>query len=316
MNGIVKKEHAEVADSMLATSKAADLRAMKGVEAAPSRQPEPQDKLCQTAASSGSKPHTVKSAGASILWPYPFWIAHRGAGKLAPENTLAAFRLGARHGYRMFECDVKLSADGVPFLMHDAMLTRTTNARKKLAAHASETGGDLAWAELSQLDAGSWHSRTYAGEPLPTLENAARWCLANGHALNIEIKPTPGVERRTGDVVAALALRLWHGATVAPLLTSFSPDALQGARDGAPGLPRGLLLDALPDGWLERALMLDCAAVVCHHALWDSASVSAVHAAALRALSYTVNDEAAAQRLVELATDGIITDRVDLFSPA
>ena len=59
-------------------------------------------------------------------WPYPFWIAHRGAGKLAPENTLAAFRLGAQHGYQAFECDVKLSADGVPFLLHDAKLERTT----------------------------------------------------------------------------------------------------------------------------------------------------------------------------------------------
>ena len=57
-------------------------------------------------------------------WPYPRWVAHRGAGKLAPENTLAAFRLGASHGYRMFECDAKLSADGVVFLMHDATLTR------------------------------------------------------------------------------------------------------------------------------------------------------------------------------------------------
>ena len=53
-------------------------------------------------------------------WPYPRWIAHRGAGKLAPENTLAAFRMGAQYGYRMFECDAKLSSDGVPFLMHDA----------------------------------------------------------------------------------------------------------------------------------------------------------------------------------------------------
>ena len=58
-------------------------------------------------------------------WPYPRWIAHRGAGTLAPENTLAAFRLGASHGYRMFECDVKLSSDGVPFLLHDDTLTRT-----------------------------------------------------------------------------------------------------------------------------------------------------------------------------------------------
>ena len=64
-------------------------------------------------------------------WPYPRWIAHRGAGKLAPENTLAAFRLGAAHGYRMFECDVKLAADGVPFRMHDASLARSTNAREQ-----------------------------------------------------------------------------------------------------------------------------------------------------------------------------------------
>ena len=58
------------------------------------------------------------------------WIAHRGAGKLAPENTLAAFRLGASHGYRAFECDVKLSADGVPFLLHDATLDRTTDGQR------------------------------------------------------------------------------------------------------------------------------------------------------------------------------------------
>ena len=290
---------------------------VESLETSPPYQQGPRDRLCQTAGaaapSEGSEPHAVRSLGASILWPYPFWIAHRGAGKLAPENTLGAFRLGAQHGYRMFECDVKLSADGVPFLMHDATLARTTNAREKLAS--SETGGNLVWAELSQLDAGSWHSRAYAGEPLPTLENVARWCLANGHAINIEIKPTPGTERHTGGVVAAHALRLWQGARVAPLLTSFSPDALQGAQNGAPGLPRGLLLDTLPSGWLESALALGCVAVVCNHALWDSANVKQAHDAGLRALSYTVNDAPAARRLTELGTDGIITDRVDLFSP-
>ena len=71
----------------------------------------------------------ASNLGATAPWPYPFWIAHRGAGKLAPENTLAAFRLGAQHGYRMFECDAKLSADGVPFLMHDATLERTTSGQ-------------------------------------------------------------------------------------------------------------------------------------------------------------------------------------------
>ncbi len=250
-----------------------------------------------------------------MSWPYPFWIAHRGAGRLAPENTLAAFRLGASHGYRMFECDAKLSADGVVFLMHDSTLERTTNAPQLFDPGASGVGGDHPWSALSQLDAGGWHSRAYAGEPLPTLDNVARFCLRNGYFLNIEIKPTPGVERRTGEVVAREAARLWAGAQAPPLLTSFRPEALQGAQAVAPHLPRGLLLDTLWTGWMEAALSLGCAAIVCNHALWDRGSVAQVHGAGLRCLSYTVNDEWAAQRLLALETDGIITDRVDLFAP-
>jgi glycerophosphoryl diester phosphodiesterase len=227
---------------------------------------------------------------------------------LAPENTLAAFRLGAQHGYRMFECDAKLSADGVVFLMHDATLERTTSGHG--------IGGDLPWSELSRLDAGGWHSRAYAGEPLATLENLARFCRHNGYFLNIEIKPTPGVEQRTGEVVAAEAARLWADAAVPPLLTSFRPEALAGARSTARHLPRGLLLDTLWDGWLDVARQLDCVAIVCNYALWNADTVAQVHGAGMRCLSYTVNDESVAQHLLRLGTDGIITDRVDLFSAA
>ena len=241
-------------------------------------------------------------------WPYPRWVAHRGAGKLAPENTLAAFRLGASYGYRMFECDAKLSADGVPFLLHDATLERTTNG--------SGTAGDKPWSELSQLDAGGWHSRAYAGEPLPTMEAIARYCIRNGWFLNIEIKPTPGFEEHTGEVVAAQAQRLWAGVAVPPLLTSFRPEALVGAQRAAPKLPRGLLLDTLWKGWLETALTLDCVAIVCHQDLWDASSVMQARSAGFRCLSYTVNDEWSAQRLIALDIDGLITDRVDLFPPA
>jgi len=159
-------------------------------------------------------------------WPYPKRCAHRGAGKLAPENTLASLRLGHSHGYRMAEVDVKLSADGVPFLLHDTTLERTTSGHGRADA--------LTWRELSRLDAGSWHSAPYAGEPLPTLSAVARWCRANGVALNIEIKPTPGRERETGAAVALDAAALWKGSDVPPLLSSFSATALarpvQGAR--------------------------------------------------------------------------------------
>ncbi len=99
-------------------------------------------------------------------WPYPLWIAHRGAGRLAPENTHAAFRVGASHGYRAFECDVKLSSDGVPFLLSDSTLERMTRERG--------TAGDRPWNELSRLDAGGWHSRAFAGVPIPSLDAVAR----------------------------------------------------------------------------------------------------------------------------------------------
>ena len=240
-------------------------------------------------------------------WPYPFWVAHRGAGKLAPENTLAAFRLGARHGYRMFECDAKLSADGTVFLLHDATLERTTDGQG--------AAGALGWAELSQLDAGSWHSRQYAGEPLCNLQALARFCLASGHALNIEIKPSPGTEYLTGQTVAVQAERLWAQAQRPPLLSSFQPESLAGALHSAPRLPRALLLDSWWEGWLQTATRLQCCAIVARHPLLDAQTLGEVRRAGLRCLSYTVNEAEQAQALQALGLDGIITDRVDLFAP-
>lgn len=241
-------------------------------------------------------------------WPYPRWIAHRGAGLLAPENTLAAFRVGAAYGYRAFECDVKLSADGVPFLLHDATLERTTNGSGRAA--------DLAWDALSQLDAGSWHGRTHAGEPPPTLRAVAAFVRANGHVLNIEIKPTPGDELPTGRTVGQHAAALWAGSAVPPLLSSFRPEALLGVRESAPELPRALLLDTLWDGWFDIAVALGCVAVVANHELMHAPLREQLRGAGLRALCYTVNDVADAERLLALDIDGLITDAVDRFSPA
>ena len=251
---------------------------------------------------------TLNTAPLLKTWPYPKWIAHRGAGTLAPENTLAAFRKGAEYGYRMFECDSKLSADDVVFLMHDANLHRTTNGQG--------IGGEVSWQQLSQLDAGSWHSRHFSGEPLPTLTNLAQYCIRNRYFLNIEIKPTLGVEFKTGEIVAQQAALLWQHEEVPPLLTSFQVDSLKGAQQAAPHLPRGLLLHQLPEAWLDIAKSLGCSAVVCQYALWTTEMVASVHSAGMRCLSYTVNDEWATQHLMALGTDGIITDRVDAFSPA
>jgi len=240
-------------------------------------------------------------------WPYPLWVAHRGAGKLAPENTLAAFRVGASHGYRAFECDVKLSADGLTFLLHDATLERTTTAQGK--------AGERSWSELSRIDAGAWHSRAFAGEPIPSLDAVAHYCIRNGFALNIEIKPTPGENIETGRVVAIDAERLWSGVTVKPLLSSFQPDALAAAQAAVPTLPRALLLDELRSGWFDEAKNLACVAEVANHKLLDAGVIAQIHAAGMRSLCYTVNETADAQRLLAAGIDGLITDAVDRFSP-
>jgi glycerophosphoryl diester phosphodiesterase len=241
------------------------------------------------------------------LWRLPRWIAHRGAGKLAPENTLAAFRVGASYGYRAFECDVKLSQDGVPFLLHDDTLDRTTSS-KGLA-------GDAPWRDLSQLDAGAWHSPGFAGEPVPTLRAILNYVQKNDFALNLEIKPTTGLELLTGQRVGEACARLWPAHAGRLLFSSFKPESLQGAQQTAPQTPRALLLDKLWPGWWDVAQTLACVAVVTNYKLMDDALVSRLHEAQLKALCYTVNDVVEVQRLTQLGVDGIITDAVDRFAP-
>lgn len=247
-------------------------------------------------------------------WPYPRWIAHRGAGTLAPENTLTAFRLGYQYGYRMFECDAKLSHDGVVFLLHDSTLTRTTNAARAWGEHTSAIASDHAFSALAQLDAGGWHAATFAGEPLPTLASIAHFCIAHQALLNIEIKPTEGQEAATGHAVAALAQQLWQGHTPA-LLSSFDTAALACAQATAPAVPRALLLEAWRDSMWHEATDLACVALVCHHSLWTAETIARTQALGMRALCYTVNTASKAAQLLDWGIDGIITDRVDVFDP-
>ncbi|HWV05154.1 glycerophosphodiester phosphodiesterase [Ralstonia sp.] len=250
----------------------------------------------------------MTGAHALPAWPYLRAIAHRGAGKLAPENTLAAFRHGASFGYRMFEFDVKLSGDGASVLLHDATLDRTTNGAGRLDA--------LTLGQIAQLDAGSWHSPAYAGEPVPTLAAIARYLRANNFLANIEIKPVPGAEWRTGAAVALDARTLWAGADVPPLLSSFSEEALAAAREAAPELPRALLLDKLPADWLDRLRALDCVALDANHRELTPEIIDEAHAAGFRVCCYTVNDLDRAQVLWSAGLDGLITDWVDRISPA
>lgn len=242
-------------------------------------------------------------------WPYPRLCAHRGAGKLAPENTLTAMRVGHAHGYRMVEFDVKLSADNIAFLLHDSTLERTTSGRGRADA--------MPWRELARLDAGGWHSAKFAGEMLPTLAAIARWARAHETRCNIEIKPTPGRERETGAAVALDAVALWRDAEVMPLLSSFSPEALVAARDAlrdaGASVPLALLMDELPDDWLARLAAVHCTALDVNHRYLTGEVVATAHGHGYRVACYTPNDPARVSELLAFGVDTVITDAIDVI---
>lgn len=237
-------------------------------------------------------------------WPYPRIVAHRGGGTLAPENTLAGFDTGARLGLRMAECDAKLSADNVVFLLHDDTVDRTSNGHGAAAA--------MSYQSIAALDAGAWFSPAFAGESMPTLEAVARRCAERHMAINIEIKPCPGRDAETGRIVAAQAAVLWRGQT-APLLSSFSYAALAAAASAAPGLPRGLLFEAVPPDWREQCESLACVSLHASHRHLSAELVAQIKAAGLYLLAYTVNEPDRARELARWGVDAICTDRIDLI---
>lgn len=230
----------------------------------------------------------------SSAWPYPLWIAHRGAGLLAPENTLAAFRLGASHGYRAFECDVKLSADGVPFLLHDATLERTTSGRGRVA--------DLAMAELARLDAGSWRDAVWCDQHVPELGEAL--ALARGRLrLNLELKPDGRPEAMLDELLRQLA-RFEMAAEC--VVTSFDADLVDELKARAPQVAAGYIFGRgeLP-GWAFSAKVEVLSA---EQSLVDAAFCEFATAAGKSVHVWTVDEPVAMRHFADLGVDAVITN--------
>lgn len=239
-------------------------------------------------------------------WPYPRIVAHRGGGKLAPENTLAAIDCGHYYGHTMIEFDAKISADQQIFLLHDDTLTRTSSTQG--------VAGDLTWDRLKQLDAGTWFSNKFRGEKLPLLSEVAERCRRYGLLANIEIKPTTGLEALTGTLVARAAAEYWQEMTM-PLLSSFSRQALQAAQQEQPDLPRGYLMHEWQDDWLRTTQQLECVSLHLNYRLLTPTRIHQIKQAGLRILAYTVNDPCNALELLEQGVDMLCTDRIDLIGP-
>lgn len=250
-------------------------------------------------------------------WPYARVLAHRGGGALAPENTIAAIREGLARGFHAIEFDAMLAADEVPVLIHDDTLERTTSGSGEVARRTA--------AQLAQLDAGRWFSEKFTREPVPTFASAVSFCRANDIWINIEIKPATGFDAQTGDVVARQTARLYADAIRAggdragsiearvPLFSSFSEIALVAARAAAPDVPRGWLIDRVPDDWPARMEAFGCVALHTNHRHLTLALARAIRAAGYWLFCYTVNDPARAAELFAWGVDAFCTDRIDLI---
>ncbi len=244
---------------------------------------------------------------ARSTWPYPRIIAHRGGGVLAPENTLAALEVARNLGFEGVEFDVKLSEDGTPILMHDDTLDRTTDGHGPVA--------DYAYQEIAELDAGGWFGNEFIGEPVPAFAAATALCQQAGLWANVEIKPSPGRERETGEAVARMARLLWSRTDLPPLLSSFSAIALEAAAVEAPDLPRALLVAEAPVNWQAQMQRLQCVSLHASHRHLNAALVRAVRDAGYGILAYTVNDSELALDLLAWGVDALVTDQLDVITP-
>lgn len=229
-----------------------------------------------------------------MLLTLPRWIAHRGGGALAPENTLAGIRLAARMGYRAVEFDVMLSGDGTPVLIHDETLERTTNGQGRVAETAD--------AELFRLDAGQ-------GEPIPRLDEALALCRTLGLLANIEIKPSTGQDIDTADAVIARC-RDWPGSG---LISSFSLPALAQCRAQLPQLPRGVLFERLPSDWAQWVRELGATTLHCAATEAAGPRLPEIIAAGVPVVCYTVNAPETAKMLFGMGVSACFTDALDTF---
>jgi glycerophosphoryl diester phosphodiesterase len=238
------------------------------------------------------------------MWTFPRILAHRGGGVLAPENTMAALRKGYDMGFRGVEFDVMATRDEGLILMHDDYLGRTVAGAGSIS--------DLTASELLAMDAGSWFSADHAGERIPLFAEAARYCVSSGIFMNVEVKPVPGQETRTAELVAQFCSVLPPGSV---LLSSFSLDALKVVKQMAPSIPRAWLVDAVPDDCQQTLAMLDSDTVHANANNLDPSTVKALKAEGIKLLCYTVNDPVQARALFNAGVDALCTDRLDLIAP-
>lgn len=235
-------------------------------------------------------------------------IAHRGASAYYPENTMAAFKAAVEMGAEMIELDITLSKDGVPVVIHDATLERTTNGTGAVA--------DYSVNELQQLDAGSWFSEKHAGEHIPTLEEVLAFAK-NNIALNIEIKHESVTDSVHGGIEEE-ALNLVKKYEMEPyvLFSSFNYRAIAHLRELDVDIATALLYEKQQSGERTPSALVSeyqAQAFNCSYRQFNKKWAEDTSEYQIPVFIYTVNKKRKMKKMVKRGVSGIFSDKPDLL---
>ena len=230
----------------------------------------------------------------------PIIFAHRGASVSAPENTMSAFELAARLGAKAIELDTMLCSDGIPVVIHDHTLERTTNGHGQVRDHN--------YSVLSYLDAGSWFSDAYKGEKIPALHQVLK-SFSDRILINIELKNYHAPHDNLPETVMQLIdeFNLWESV----LFSSFLPRNLRSIRKRKPFAKVALLCPTGFEGWVFRSpIYKNLSPAIIHPAIddVDREYIQREHCNGRRVHVWTVNDKVKAKELFLIYVDGIFTD--------
>jgi glycerophosphoryl diester phosphodiesterase len=233
----------------------------------------------------------------------PLVFAHRGACKVAPENTLRAFQAAIDLGADGVELDVQYSSDGHLVVMHNPSLEATTDGSGRVTSRTLE--------ELRALDAGSWFDPKFAGTRIPTLDEVLE--LLRGKLLvNVELKALDVTTQSIGaDVVAAVRN---HNMVDQVVLSTFNPFALRRAKRAGPEIEGALLLAPDLPGWTRWGLTRWYSRADALHPelpMVDDTYMAQARKRGLPVRVWTVNEDADMRQMIALGVDAIITDTPD-----
>jgi glycerophosphoryl diester phosphodiesterase len=229
---------------------------------------------------------------------HPWVIGHRGASAHAPENTLEAFRRAVELGASGIETDVRMTRDGRFVLLHDARVNRTTDGSGSI----DQLGLDAA----RKLDAGSWFGEEFAGERVPTLEEA----IDLGAKLNVWLYLELKLEIESAMAYALVDTLRRARRLERVVLLSFDAATLDLLRSTDPRVLTGLLAGR-SGPTIEAARRAGARLLAPNHQRITPRMVRRAHEAGLAVVAWTVNARREMRRLLEMDVDGIMTDWPD-----